>query len=863
LAGYTRQSAADIVPTAVVRATPINNEFNAIRDALAATTGHKHDGTAAEGAFVPVIADVNANNKVAVDTVNNRVGVFVEVSAAPVEQVRFQDGAVVPVTDDDIDLGSSGAQFKDLYIDGTANIDSLVADTADINGGTIDGTVIGATTAAAATVTTLTVNTSAVIASADINAGTIDGAVIGGASAQAITGTLVTASTGFSGGLTGNVTGNVDGNLTGNVTGNVAGDLTGNVTASSGTSSFNDVTINGGLNMNAGTSATITNLTSPTSSGDAATKGYVDDADALKLNLSGGTMSGAIAMGTSKITGLGDPTADQDAATKVYVDTSISNVIDAAPAALDTLNELAAALGDDANFSTTVTNSIAAKLPLAGGTMSGAIAMGTSKITGVGNPTLAQDAATKTYVDTADALKLALAGGTMSGAIAMGTNKITGLGDPTANQDAATKTYVDTADAAKLSLTGGTMSGAIAMGTNKITGAGDPTSAQDVATKNYIDVLFGSTTDAATSAATATTRAGEAATSAGEASASATQASNSATTASDAATAAADSYDAFDDRYLGSKASAPTLDNDGNALLTGALYWDTTAEQMRVYTGSSWVAAGSAVNGTSERQVYTATSSQTTFAIIYDAGFVDVYQNGVKLVAGTDFTATSGTNIVLATGATAGDLIDIVAYGAFALGDVYTKVAADARFATTAQGALADSALQSADIGVSVQAYDATIVVDADIGVSVQAYDATIVVDADIGSTVQAYDADTTKNDVANTFTAAQTFGASVVEKKVAMGAHDIDLSAGNYFTYTLSGAQTLTVSNVASSGSVSAFVLEVTNGGSAALTFFSGVTWAAATAPTLTAAGVDTLAFFTSDGGTTWRGFVLGLGMA
>lgn len=102
-----------------------------------------------------------------------------------------------------------------------------------------------------------------------------------------------------------------------------------------------------------------------------------------------------------------------------------------------------------------------------------------------------------------------------------------------------------------------------------------------------------------------------------------------------------------------------------------------------------------------------------------------------------------------------------------------------------------------------------------------------------------------------------------VKETKVAMGANDIDLSAGNYFTYTLSGAQTLTVSNVASSGSVSAFVLEVTNGGSAALTFFSGVTWAAATPPTLTAAGVDTLAFFTHDGGTTWRGFVLGLGMA
>jgi hypothetical protein len=61
----------------------------------------------------------------------------------------FKDGSIVPVTDNDIDLGASGAEFKDLYIDGTANIDSLVADTVDINGGTIDNTIIGATTPAA------------------------------------------------------------------------------------------------------------------------------------------------------------------------------------------------------------------------------------------------------------------------------------------------------------------------------------------------------------------------------------------------------------------------------------------------------------------------------------------------------------------------------------------------------------------------------------------------------------------------------------------------------------------------------------------------------------------------------------------
>ena len=166
-------------------------------------------------------------------------------------------------------------------------------------------------------------------------------------------------------------------------------------------------------------------------------------------------------------------------ATTAYVQTEITDLIAAAPGALDTLNELASALGNDASFSTTVTNSLATKLPLAGGTMTGAIAMGTSKITGLGTPTTGTDAATKAYADT----MLPLAGGTMSGAVAMGSNKITGLGTPTATGDAATKDYADT----KLALTGGTLSGVLAMGTNKITGVGDPTNAQDVVTKYYLD----------------------------------------------------------------------------------------------------------------------------------------------------------------------------------------------------------------------------------------------------------------------------------------------------------------------------------------------------------------------------------------
>ena len=132
---------------------------------------------------------------------------------------------------------------------------------------------------------------------------------------------------------------------------------------------------------------------------------------------------------------------------------------------------------------------------------------------------------------------------------------------------------------------------------------------------------------------------------------------------------------------MGAKATAPTLDNDGDALIVGALYFNTTTNFMYVNSSSGWVAAGSSVNGTSDRVTYTATSSQTVFSVTYDVGFVDVYLNGVKLVATTDFTASSGTNITLTTGATTGDIVDIVAYGSFILADHYTKVQSDARYA--------------------------------------------------------------------------------------------------------------------------------------------------------------------------------------
>ena len=271
---YTRQSS--LADGDTITAALFNNEYNQLVNAFAyssssaSSTGHRHDGTAGQGGNIFKIGDLDFLNKIEVDSTNNRWGVYVEVSSAAVEQIRIQDGAVLPVTDSDVDLGTSSLYFKDayidsitttgnvavggnltvtgtttfnggtltlgdsasdnvvfgadvdssiipddddtydlgsssqqwrnLFIDGTANIDSLVADTADINGGTVDGAVIGGSTAAAITGTTITgttiTGTSFVIGSADISEAELeilDGATVTTAELNILDGVTSTA----------------------------------------------------------------------------------------------------------------------------------------------------------------------------------------------------------------------------------------------------------------------------------------------------------------------------------------------------------------------------------------------------------------------------------------------------------------------------------------------------------------------------------------------------------------------------------------------------------------------------------------------------------------------------------------------
>jgi hypothetical protein len=131
MAGYSaRQSVYTTGDT--IEAAHSNDEFDTVLAAFNATSGHKHDGTAGEGAYVPLIADSDANNKLVADTSNNRFGLFVEVTGSPVEQIRFQDGAIVPVTDNDIDLGTGSLEFKDAYFDGTVTVDAVAFPTTTV-----------------------------------------------------------------------------------------------------------------------------------------------------------------------------------------------------------------------------------------------------------------------------------------------------------------------------------------------------------------------------------------------------------------------------------------------------------------------------------------------------------------------------------------------------------------------------------------------------------------------------------------------------------------------------------------------------------------------------------------------------------
>jgi hypothetical protein len=402
--------------------------------------------------------------------------------------------------------------------------------------------------------------------------------------------------------------------------------------------------------------------------------GTTDTQTLTNKTVSGGTVTGAV------VTGLATPSAPSDAASKAYVD-SVAEGLDAKASSrvattanitlsgTQTIDDVAVIAGDRVlvkNQSTTSQNGI--------------------YVVAAGSWARASDA--NTWAELVSAFTFVEQGTTQAGSGYIATVVAGGTIDSTAVTWAQFSSAGQLQPGAGLTRTGNTLdvatanSGRIVVNPDnidlatagtagtyrsvttdaygRVTAGTNPTTIADYGitdayTKTYIDTLYGDTASAAASAA-----------------------------------AAAASYDAFDDRWLGAKTSDPTVDNDGNTLLVGAVYFSTTLQEMRVYTGSAWQTAASIPNGVFKNS-FTATAGQTAYAWTgggsYSSSFLYIYVNGV-LLSSSEYTATDGTNISFSTGLTLGDEVQLLTFksvgsitpadiGARPLGEVVTVISAN------------------------------------------------------------------------------------------------------------------------------------------------------------------------------------------
>ncbi len=202
----------------------------------------------------------------------------------------------------------------------------------------------------------------------------------------------------------------------------------------------------------------------PSLSSQAATKNYVDSQTATLLPKGGGTLSGTLTLAA-------DPVAALHAATKEYVDTRIFRSGDTLTGPLT----LASSPVSDLQAATKgyIDGKVATALPIVGGTLSGPVSL-------AADPTSPLQAATKRYVDSQVATSLPLSGGALLGPVTLAANPITAM-------QAASKQYVDGLVATALPISGGTLTG-------NLTLAGPPTSPLSAATKLYVDSTSGNTT---------------------------------------------------------------------------------------------------------------------------------------------------------------------------------------------------------------------------------------------------------------------------------------------------------------------------------------------------------------------------------
>ena len=285
--------------------------------------------------------------------------------------------------------------------------------------------------------------------------------------------------------------------------------------------------------------------------------------------INGGTVDSAA------VTGLSAPSAGGDATNKTYVDSilgSATSAASSASAAADSETAAAASASSATSSASSATSSASTATTQATNASNSATAASTSASNAATSETnAAADAATATTQASNASTSASNAASSASAAASSASAASNSATAASGSATSASNSYTAIVDQT---------------GRGLVRDMGDITTA-DTTTDTYIGIST-QVTNATTQATNAANSATAASNSATTASTQATNAANSATAAASSATDAATSYDSFDDRYLGAKASAPSVDNDGNALLTGALYFNSTTPGMYVWTGSAW-----------------------------------------------------------------------------------------------------------------------------------------------------------------------------------------------------------------------------------------------------------------------------------
>jgi hypothetical protein len=418
--------------------------------------------------------------------------------------------------------------------------------------------------------------------------------------------------------------------------------------------------------------------------------------------LSNKTLGSDLAAGGFKVTGLADPTNAQDAATKNWSETAMTSQLNQATTqATNAAASASAAATSESNASDSETAAATSETNAAASETAAAA----SEAAALASQTAAATSETAADASEAAALASQTAAATSESNAASSATAASGSASAAAASQSAAATSASNAATsesnAATSETNAAASSAAALASESAAAASESaaaasesaadTSESNAAASASASAASASAASASQSAAAASESA--AATSASNAATSETNAAASAVSASNSAAAAAASLDSFDDRYLGAKASFPTVDNDGDPLLQGALFYlnTGTAEQigMYVYDGGTWIKASAASVASIVTYEYTATSGQTAFtgnddngvALSFTAGLLQVFLNGVLLSPGDDYTTSTNT-VTLASGAAASDVLVVVAFASFNVANTYTISQADALFAT-------------------------------------------------------------------------------------------------------------------------------------------------------------------------------------